>query len=565
MMRDARGRALKLLPPFLVVLLTAAAIAGVTLLVQRADASRRAQLGIASATLALTDLQSAPFNADPSAGGSPAAAAAQIRADRRTISERLTFALDSGAPTGTVAGGRADLAAIQPAVNGIYALAVAKGGLTAAGASVPTLQEQLTVRSATLSRVLAGLSRLESARAETARRQAIFGSALAMILLLGVFAFFYLRSISANKTVARLVAEKEDLLGVSRKEATTDALTGLRNRRALSNDLSAAIVQPAGEDELLLAMFDLDGFKQYNDTFGHGAGDALLQRLGARLETTMRGRGRAYRMGGDEFCVLARCAGASAEALLDDALGALHDSGEGWRIDSSHGAAWAPSEAATESDALRLADERMYANKTNRSSVSRQVVDALVQVICEQDKELDAHLSHVAKLSQSVAEALGLSELETQRIRLAAALHDVGKTAIPRSVLDKPGPLSEEEWSFIRRHTLIGERIVLAAPALANTAPLIRSSHEHLDGTGYPDRLRGEEIPLGSRIIAACDAYDAMTSSRPYRQARSSEAALAELERCAGSQFDPRVVDALLRVVASRPSDQDAVVGASAK
>jgi two-component system cell cycle response regulator len=386
-----------------------------------------------------------------------------------------------------------------------------------------------------------------------------------MILLLGVFAFFYVRSISANKTVARLVAEKEDLLGVSRKEATTDALTGLRNRRALSNDLAAAIVQPHGEDEVLLAMFDLDGFKQYNDTFGHGAGDALLQRLGARLEETMRARGRVYRMGGDEFCVLARCESASAEALLDDALGALRDSGEGWRIGSSHGAAWVPSEATTESDALRLADERMYANKTHRSSVSRQVVDALVQVICEQDEALDTHLSHVAKLSHSVAEALGLSELETQRIALAAELHDVGKIAIPRSVLDKPGPLSDEEWAFIRRHTLIGERIVLAAPALANTAPLIRSSHEHLDGTGYPDRLRGDEIPLGSRIIAACDAYDAMTSSRPYRQARSSEAALAELERCAGSQFDPRVVDALLRVIASRPSDQAAVVGASAK
>jgi hypothetical protein len=128
-MRDARLRGRKLLPPLLVVLLTAAAIAGVTLLVERADASRRAQLGIASATLALTDLQSAPFNADSNAGGSPAAAAKQIRSDRRTISERLTLARDAGAPAGTVSGGRADLAAVQPSVSGIYALAIAKGGL----------------------------------------------------------------------------------------------------------------------------------------------------------------------------------------------------------------------------------------------------------------------------------------------------------------------------------------------------------------------------------------------------------------------------------------------------
>lgn len=156
---------------------------------------------------------------------------------------------------------------------------------------------------------------------------------------------------------------------------------------------------------------------------------------------------------------------------------------------------------------------------------------------------LDDHVSKVAELSSIVARALGQPEHEQQRIRLAARLHDTGKTAIPDTVLNKPGPLTEHEWDFIRRHTVIGERIVLAAPALASTAPLIRSSHERYDGAGYPDGISGEEIPIGSRIIAVCDAFAAMTSVRPYRAPMSAEGALDELRNCAGSQFDPDVVD----------------------
>ena len=134
------------------------------------------------------------------------------------------------------------------------------------------------------------------------------------------------------------------------------------------------------------------------------------------------------------------------------------------------------------------------------------------------------------------------------RVRLAAQLHDIGETAIPGTVRNKPGPLDAHDWEFMHRHTLVGERIVLAAPALAYTAPLIRSSHERIDGQGYPDGLAGEQIPIGARIIAVCDAFDAMTSDRPYRAATTPEAALAELARCAGTQFDPEVVQAFSRL-----------------
>ena len=173
----------------------------------------------------------------------------------------------------------------------------------------------------------------------------------------------------------------------------------------------------------------------------------------------------------------------------------------------------------------------------------------LLKVLGERSSELEEHIGDVAHLAQLTAEALGLAKEEVRRVRLAAELHDVGKTAIPDAILDKPGPLDDEEWSFMRRHTVIGERIISAAPSLAHTADLVRSSHERLDGSGYPDGLRGEEIPLGARIVAVCDAFDAMVSDRPYRRAMEQADALAELRRCSGTQFDAAIVAAFTTVV----------------
>jgi HD-GYP domain-containing protein (c-di-GMP phosphodiesterase class II) len=137
---------------------------------------------------------------------------------------------------------------------------------------------------------------------------------------------------------------------------------------------------------------------------------------------------------------------------------------------------------------------------------------------------------------------------ELATLRQAAELHDVGKLAIPEEILNKPGPLSEDEWEFVRRHTVIGERILNAAPALEVAATIVRSTHERWDGTGYPDQLAGEAIPVAARIIAVCDAFDAMTSSRPYAPARTPQEAIRELVRCSGTQFDPTVVNAFAAV-----------------
>jgi putative nucleotidyltransferase with HDIG domain len=235
--------------------------------------------------------------------------------------------------------------------------------------------------------------------------------------------------------------------------------------------------------------------------------------------------------------------------MLDRAVDALFEAGESWSVGSSYGAVYIPTEAASPDEALRAADRRMYANKAGRSSASRQLTDVLLRVLDEQSKDIDAHALKVAELAEAVARELGEPRHEVERIRLAATLHDIGKSAIPATILNRGGPLDEQEWDFVRQHPLIGERIVAAAPALAGTAALIRASHERLDGEGYPDGLAGDRIPLGARIISVCDAFEAMTSTRPYREAVGDTEALAELRRCAGTQFDPVVVDALTKLV----------------
>lgn len=186
------------------------------------------------------------------------------------------------------------------------------------------------------------------------------------------------------------------------------------------------------------------------------------------------------------------------------------------------------------------------------SSSGRQSSHVLRKVLSERRADLHEHTSNVADLAEALSHALELAELDVQLIRLAAELHDVGKMAIPDLILDKPGPLSAKEWTVMRRHTVIGQRIIRSDDSLAHVARVVRSSHERYDGTGYPDGLRGAQISVGARVISVCDAYDAIVNDRVYRRARSDEDALAELRRCAATQFDPAIVELFCSTIVPR-------------
>jgi two-component system cell cycle response regulator len=367
-------------------------------------------------------------------------------------------------------------------------------------------------------------------------------NAVALVLASATVAAVIVRAVLTFRVRVRLLA-------ASQEEALTDSLTGLGNRRRFVADLDALLVEQGADDPVLLIVFDLDGFKTYNDSFGHAAGDALLGRMADRLVGATDGYGAAYRLGGDEFCVLGCAATAGPGDLIERAAAALTEEGEGFSVRCSHGSVLMPAEASDLTEALRIADDRMYLHKEqNRPSAERQSIDVLVSVLNERDSRLAHHLSGVADLAEAVSRRLQVPDPQLRTLRQAAELHDVGKLAIPEEILSKPLPLSEDEWEFVRRHTLIAERILAAAPALGAAAKLIRSTHERWDGTGYPDRLAGSEIPFGARVIAVCDAFDAMTSPRPYAEPLSADDAIRELFRCAGTQFDPEVVEAFAAV-----------------
>jgi diguanylate cyclase (GGDEF)-like protein len=326
--------------------------------------------------------------------------------------------------------------------------------------------------------------------------------------------------------------------------ANTDALTGLHNRRKLLFDLERRVRSARADAPVVLTLFDLNGFKNYNDSFGHPAGDALLQRVGCALAAAVKPfAGTAYRPGGDEFCVIAGAA--RQRAMEQAACAALSEHGKGFTIGAAFGSVVIPQDTGDPAGALRKADQAMYAQKqSGRATADRQSSDVLLRALAERHPDLGDHQSGVAVLAELLGERLGLGGEELAHVRHAAALHDIGKVAIPDAIITKPAPLTDEEWTFMRRHTLIGERILAAAPSLVAAAGLVRSSHEAWDGSGYPDALCDIEIPLGSRVIAVCDAYDAMTSDRPYSRIRTGAEALEELRRCAGSQFDPQIVTA---------------------
>lgn len=338
------------------------------------------------------------------------------------------------------------------------------------------------------------------------------------------------------------------LLDRTRHESKTDLLTGLWNRRALIGDLDETI---ESETKSVLMLFDLNGFKSYNDRFGHPAGDALLSRLGARLRDGLGADGRAYRLGGDEFCVLVGVDDTKMADVVAATTANLAEEGESFKITSSVGIVVLPDEAGDTTEALKVVDRRMYRQKGGDRPIGAEGRGALLGVLEARDAVLAAHTNEVVRLSRQIAQRIP-HDLSIETVVSVAQLHDIGKLAVPDSILLKPGPLDASEWEVVRQHTLAGERIVGRVPGLDVVADAVRASHERWDGLGYPDGLAGHEIPLSARIVAVADSYAAMTTpDRPYREPVTPEEAEAEVIRCAGTQFDPLVVEAFLAVLAT--------------
>jgi diguanylate cyclase (GGDEF)-like protein/putative nucleotidyltransferase with HDIG domain len=351
--------------------------------------------------------------------------------------------------------------------------------------------------------------------------------------------------------------------------ALTDPLTGLGNHRNFHERLARELEHSLRDERpLALCLVDVDDFKRINDRFGHPAGDRVLSQVAARLRQT----GEAFRLGGDEFAVLLpgcrlREAVTAAESIIDRI--ATLDFGQMGGITVSAGIALAPEHARDRDELLKLVDSALYWAKEygkNRSRVYQpDVVEfaelkrlatagdraarlraaaSLARAVDARDVYTGRHSQRVAQLAVRLAARLGLSREELELTQLAASLHDVGKLALPEELLRKAAPLTAPEWATLRQHAQIGFRM-LESLGVDPVAECVLHHHERWDGTGYPDSLAGTEIPVGARIIFVADAYDAMTSDRLYRGRRSGDEALAEIVRCAGTQFDPSVVEAL--------------------
>jgi diguanylate cyclase (GGDEF)-like protein/putative nucleotidyltransferase with HDIG domain len=363
--------------------------------------------------------------------------------------------------------------------------------------------------------------------------------------------------------------------------ATTDPLTGLPNHRSMVAALDQELQRSQRYDRPCSVLFvDLDHFKALNDSMGHLAGDTILRELVNPIVDGLRTVDILGRWGGEEFVVIlpetSLADGISAAERIRGSVAKYAFSvGGGGKLSCSIGVATFPYDATNRDELIDAADRAMYAAKRMGRNQVRAAVDptvvnfmseigrrgsreevalwgtveAFTTIVRVYDSASDRHSHDVAGLAMRLATSLGLEAPEARIVGLAARLHDIGKIAIPHSILNKEDSLSEADWRTIRDHPTVGAEIVERIPALAMLATAIRSHHEHWDGTGYPDRLATEEIPIGSRIIAVADAYQSMVAGRPYSGPMTPEAALSEVERCAGTQFDPRVADRLRAVL----------------
>lgn len=329
-----------------------------------------------------------------------------------------------------------------------------------------------------------------------------------------------------------------------------DVLTGLHNRRFVEE----TIIKLTAKDYLPITVIvgDVNGLKMTNDIFGHEAGDNLLKSLAQILLESCRKKDIIARWGGDEFIVLMPNTNITeAEKVCDTIKRKCEASHEGpMQVSISLGYAMKKNDDKSIWEIQKEAEDWMYRNKLLKSKSFRNtVIASLMTTLIEKSMETEEHAERLKLMNIKVGQALGLSSLQLDELELLAMLHDIGKIAVKESILSKPGKLTPSEWEEMKKHCEIGYRITQATPELSKISEYILSHHEWWNGKGYPQGLKGHNIPLLSRILSIADAYDAMTNDRVYQKAISKEDAIAELKRCAGTQFDPKLVGILIDII----------------
>ncbi len=329
-----------------------------------------------------------------------------------------------------------------------------------------------------------------------------------------------------------------------------DVLTELYNRTYFEEELNR--LDRRREGSIGLIIFDLDGLKLVNDTFGHEQGDNLLVRTAELIQSCFREEDIVARIGGDEFAVLIKETDVEA---MEEAVARVYEKVSKLKMLSqriplsvSSGYAFTSDKSVCLRELFREADNNMYREKLHRSRSARSAIVQTVMTLLEaRDFITEGHAERLQNMLMQLARAAGLPESRMTDFRLLAQFHDIGKVGIPDRILLKPGPLSSDELAEMRRHCEIGHRIAQSSPDLLPVADWVLKHQEWWNGKGYPLGLSGEQIPVECRILSIADAYDAMTSDRPYRKAMTHEAALAELRRCSGTQFDPDLVELFIQ------------------
>ncbi len=432
------------------------------------------------------------------------------------------------------------------------------------------LQPRFDAMTVQLDRAAADYRRLALAslqKAQSSERMVL--AVVAITIAMGVL--LLLSAAATMRYRARLERVRGKEVERLKRAALVDNLTGLGNHRAFEEDVALALAESmAAERPLSLALLDLDGLKQINDRHGHQAGDECIRILASVLAQAGP-QISAYRIGGDEFALLARDLRSVDTLYLVQHLQSTMATASGDRpVAASAGAAEASPDLDRDTLIRRADLALIQAKRSHRRCVlynetlepilelpdaiaERRHTDALATALARavdaKDAYTHSHCETVSELCAMIGQQLALAPERVAKLRLAGLLHDVGKIGIIDSILQKPAPLTDAEYEVMKTHTRLGHAIVSAAER-SEEAEWILHHHERIDGSGYPDGLAGEAIPLESRIILVADAFEAITADRPYRAHRSQEVALAELERCAGSQFDARCVEALRHCVA---------------